>query len=84
MAPVDLSLRLQDAPARLLRAAVTGQDRAVYVPLSGAAAGEFLWSDGPVSLYLFRARREGAGLVIDLRVVIEPPRPVAARAPAAA
>jgi hypothetical protein len=93
MPPVDLSLRLQTAPANLLRASVPGQDRAVYVPLFGEGRpdagpqltpGELLWSDGVVSAYLVQARREEAGFVIDLRVVTEQPRPLAASASAAA
>jgi hypothetical protein len=92
MPSVDLPLRLQTAPANLLRASVPGHDRAVYVSLFGADRagarpqpnpGEFLWSDGVVSLYLVQARHAGAGLVIDLRVVVEPRRLAASAAAAA-
>jgi hypothetical protein len=77
MSPVKLQVRLQPAPAGLVRTAVRGQCRTVYVPgpfanepVSGP--GECVWTDGVASLFV-KAHQGEEGLVIDLRVTADPP-----------
>jgi hypothetical protein len=84
---VNLHLRMQPAPADLLRTAVRGQGRSVYVPLlfsngPSLGPGECVWTDGVVSLFV-KARQGEDGLVIDLRVTVDPPPPAGTAALAA-
>ena len=63
--------------ANLLRTAVQGTDRSVYVPIhrgNGAALkeGDCIWTDGVTSLFILAHQGQGT-LVIDLRVIVEPP-----------
>lgn len=88
MQPVELQLRLQPAPANLLRAALSGEERSIYVPAprsNGPASGrgECIWPAGAVSLFV-KAHRSADGLVIDLRVIVDPPPPPAGAAANAA
>jgi hypothetical protein len=81
MKPVKLQLRLQPAPANLLRTAIRGKVRSVYVPVLGSngpalGAGECVWTAGVVSLFV-KAHQGEDGLVIDLRVIVDPPLPPA-------
>ena len=74
---VKLQLRLQPAPADLLRTTIRGKGRSVYVPAPRGNGptpgdGECVWSDGAVSLFVKAHQGEG-GLVIDLRVIVDPP-----------
>jgi hypothetical protein len=82
--PISLQLRLQPAPANLLRAAIRGKWKSTYVPVpSGNGAtlgrGECVWAEGAVSLFV-KAHRGDDGLVIDLRVIVDPPPPPAGAA----
>jgi hypothetical protein len=88
MKPVNVQLRLQPAPDSLLRTAVRGEGRSVYVPAPHGdgpvpGPGECVWTDGVVSLFV-QAHQGTAGLVIDLRVVVGPPPPPAEEAAVAA
>jgi hypothetical protein len=72
----------------LLGTAARSNWRSVYVPVwpnNGAlsSADECVWTDGAVSLFL-KAHQGGDGLVIDLRVVVDPPLPPAGTAALAA
>jgi hypothetical protein len=79
MKPINLQLRLQPAPASLVRAAVQGSGRSVYIPAPRGkhpcpGAGECVWTDGAVSV-LVKACQADAGVVIDVCVVAAPPPP---------
>jgi hypothetical protein len=80
MKPVMLQLRLQPAPGKLLRIAVRGTERSVYVPVSrssrpASGAHDCIWRDAAVSQFL-KARQGEDGRVIDLRVPFDPPAPL--------
>lgn len=82
MNPVKLQMRLQPAPANLLRTAVRGNGRSVYVPVSPSngrapGGGDCVWTDGALSLFV-KAHQGGDGLVIELRVIVDPAPPPAA------
>ena len=66
MKPVKLQLRLQPAPANLLRTAIRGKVRSVYVPVLGSngpalGAGECVWTAGVVSLFVKAHQGEDGG-----------------------
>jgi hypothetical protein len=77
MKPVRLHLRLQRAPAKLLRTAIRGMGRSVYLSVrrgNGPAfdAGECIWADRGLSIFV-KAHEGDDGLVVDLRVIVDPP-----------
>lgn len=79
MKSVNLQLRFQPAPANLLRTAVCGMGRSVYVPVSyintpTPGPGECVWTDGVVSLFA-KANHIEDGLVVDMTVIVDPPPP---------
>jgi hypothetical protein len=88
MSPVKLQMSLQPAPAGLVRTAVRGQCRTVYVPAPYAdepvsGPGECVWTDGVMSVFV-KAHRAEDGLVVDLHVTVEPPAPLGGAAALAA
>ena len=88
MSPVKLQMRLQPAPAGLVRTAVRGQCRTVYVPAPCAnepvaGPGECVWTDGVMSVFV-KAHRAEDGLVVDLYVTVDPPAPLGGAAALAA
>jgi hypothetical protein len=88
MSPVKLQMRLQPAPAGLVRTAVRGQCRTVYVPAPCAnepvaGPGECVWTDGVMSVFVKAHRAEDA-LVVDLHVTVDPPAPLGGTAALAA
>jgi hypothetical protein len=88
MNPMNLQLRLQPAPADLVRTAVGGESPSVYVSApyrngSVPGRGECVWTNGELSVFV-KAHHSEDGLVIDLRVVVDPPRPPAEEAALAA
>jgi hypothetical protein len=83
MEPLNLQVQLHSAPAGLLRTAVRGSGRSVYVPVAAGeqplgGPGECVWTDGNVSLFV-KARDGENGLAVDLQLVVNPPPPSAAR-----
>jgi hypothetical protein len=88
MRPIKVGLRMQPAPANLLRTAVHSEERTIYIPIFigdnfASAQAECIWTDGVTSLYVQAHQGEG-GPVIDLHVVIDPPGPLAKEAGLAA
>jgi hypothetical protein len=76
---LDVQLRLQPAPGKLLRTAVRGTERSVYVPVSRSSrpapgAHDCIWRDARVALFV-KAHQGEDGLVVDLRLIAEPPLP---------
>jgi hypothetical protein len=76
MKPVMSQLRLQPAPGNLLRTAVRGAERSLYVHVSRSGrpapgAHDCIWRDATVSLFL-KAHQGEDGLVIDLRLLVDP------------
>lgn len=87
MKPVNLRLRLQPAPANLLRTAVCGANESIYisVPESNGSAtglGDCVWTDSTLSVFA-KAHQTPDGLVIDLCVAFGPPARPAVAVPAA-